>query len=571
MSEINDRKEFEERADFIDNEDLLLWTVENEHFREIQQQLLAKGAKLLAGPRGSGKTHHMKVAYYRALKTETLAIYVSFGKYYHLEPILYKSPRAFHIFHTWILGKILLGCQQLITDLNDLEGNRHVDLNIVNKFPLLDDFVSQTEKGIINEEHAELIARLTILEVEKTLETLADMLGKKKIILFLDDAALTLTPDYMREFFDVFRSLKSSRISPKASVYPGTTEYSPRFHIGEDAEKVDCWPNVEDRSYSDFMDQFIEKRFPTISNSIPNDIIDLLKYASFGIPRAFINLIRSFEESKKRKGSQEAFNAVIDEQAALIKAEYRSYSQKRPQYKTIIGTGDDLFEKITDIVTEENRAFQKNGRGEKQITIGIQQKQAFIINISRMIKFLIEAGLLFPLSSVKHGSSNKREYERYIPHLLFLIKKRAFSAGRGFNAGQIVEFIRRESAKHPVRRTVDNLLDKNRINNIKLDLPPCTHCGKERLSEDQKFCHHCGRQLVEKSRFEECMKISIDDLPLPEWQKHRLKEQTTLKKIEDIISHSDPGSELQKARQVGPKRSEKIVQIAKKYVEEFLA
>jgi hypothetical protein len=130
-----------------------------------------------------------------------------------------------------------------------------------------------------------------------------------------------------------------------------------------------------------------------------------------------------------------------------------------------------------------------------------------------MIKFLIEVDLLYPLTPVKHGgskveSSKQRVYERYIPHLLFLIKKRAFSTGRGFNAGQIVEYICRESAKHPVRRTIDNLLDKNQIEKITLDLPPCSHCGTLRLSEDQKFCHHCGHQLVEKSRFEECMKIS---------------------------------------------------------------
>jgi hypothetical protein len=570
MPEINDRKEFEERADFIDNDDLLNWTVENEHFRDIQKKLLAKGAKLLAGPRGSGKTHHMKIAYNRALRTNTLAIYVSFGKYYHLEPLLYKSPSAFKIFHTWILGKILLGCQQLITDLNDTHRKRYLDLNILNEFPNLRDFVSQTEKGIANEEHAELIARLTIYEVEKTLETLANKLDRNKIVLFLDDAALTLTPNYMQEFFDVFRSLKSSRISPKASVYPGTTEYGPRFHVGHDAIKVDCWSNVEDIDYRKFMDQFIKKRFPDIPKLIPKDIIDLLKYAAFGIPRAFINLIRDFEERRKDKRSQKVFNMVIEGQADLIKAEYRSLSKKMPQYKTIIRTGDDLFEKMTDILTGENQRFQKEGREEKQIIIGIQQKQEFTINISRMIRFLIEAGLLYPLTPVKHGSSNKREYERYIPHLLFLIKKRAFSSDRGFNPRQIVEFIRLESTKHPVRRTVDNLLDKNQIKSIKLDLPPCGNCGTLRMSVNQKFCHQCGHQLVEKSRFEECMKIPIDDLPIPEWQKERLKKQTSLKTIEDIISLSDPGSELQKVKQVGPIRSEKIDKIVRKYVEEFL-
>ena len=67
------------------------------------------------------------------------------------------------------------------------------------------------------------------------------------------------------------------------------------------------------------------------------------------------------------------------------------------------------------------------------------------------------------------------------------------------------------------------------------------------------------------------MKISINDLPLPDWQKERLKEQTSLKTIEDIISTSEPGSELQKIRHVGPKRSEKIITIVKRFVEEYLA
>lgn len=43
---------------------------------------------------------------------------------------------------------------------------------------------------------------------------------RKRAILLLDDAALTLTKEYMIEFFDVFRSLKTISISPKASVYP---------------------------------------------------------------------------------------------------------------------------------------------------------------------------------------------------------------------------------------------------------------------------------------------------------------------------------------------------------------
>jgi hypothetical protein len=256
----------------------------------------------------------------------------------------------------------MLGCQQLVDDLNNIRKKQYDEIKILEEFPNMGAFVSEAEKLSPFNEYVDLLERLTIHEVVKTLEILANKLNRNRIVLFLDDAALTLTPGYMREFFDVIRSLKSPRISPKASVYPGTTEYGPRFHVGHDAVKVDCWFNVEDKSYSQFMDQFILKRFPGIQTSIPKDIIDLLKYAAFGIPRVFINLIREFEQRKKSKGSQEVFNTVIDEQAALIKAQYKALPQKMPQYTTIINTGDDLFEKITSTLTAENHQIRQKGK-----------------------------------------------------------------------------------------------------------------------------------------------------------------------------------------------------------------
>ena len=83
-----------------------------------------------------------------------------------------------------------------------------------------------------------LISKLSIQRITTIIDELLKHSKRKRCILLLDDAALTLTPDYMVEFFDVFRSLKTQNISPKASVYPDTTQYGPRFHIGQDAEEV---------------------------------------------------------------------------------------------------------------------------------------------------------------------------------------------------------------------------------------------------------------------------------------------------------------------------------------------
>ncbi|GAH37896.1 unnamed protein product, partial [marine sediment metagenome] len=206
-------KEFEENAAFIESEDLIKWTVENEFFLGIQQKILQKGAKLIVGPRGTGKTHQMRFAYNTCLhhKNKPLAIYASFTKYYHLEPFLSKKSNAITIFHTWVLSKILLSCYQLLYDLNKSDIELYEKGSILSQKDL-EKFTSQTEKGTSQEWHDDIITNLTIDEVINTIEELAIKLGRTRTILLLDDAALTLTPEYLIEFFDVFRSLKKGRI-----------------------------------------------------------------------------------------------------------------------------------------------------------------------------------------------------------------------------------------------------------------------------------------------------------------------------------------------------------------------
>ena len=563
MEEIFDKKEYEERADFIKGEDLEKWTVESDFFRSIQDKILGRGAKLIVGPRGTGKTHQFLLAYNKCLKEKKmpLAVYVTFGKYYHLEPFLFKAPHAKKIFHNWVLSKIFLGCDKLITEIGG-ENISFEEISPLNK-KILEEFVAQAEKGDLRELEDEAFTALSIHKVTTALEILASRLNRKRAILLLDDAALTLTPDYMVEFFDIFRSLKTVTISPKASVYPGTTEYGPRFHVGHDAEEVKAWLNVEENDYASFMDDLIRKRFRSVKEEIPEDIIDLFKYASFGVPRAFIGLLRDYGQNRG-KTPQQKFNSVINGQAELIKDGYFSLERKMPQYKLIIKTGFDLFREVIKIITSENYKL----REEKQVQLGIPKEQS--LKFDRMVKLLIEAGLLYELTPVRHGGSD-REYRRYIPHLLFLIQDRAFSRiSRGFSPKEEVNFIKRKSAKHPVRRSFSTLLNKEQIDNIRLDLPPCPSCNTTRLTDYQKFCHYCGHELVENSSFEACMKIPIEQLPIPPLQKRRIKEETELKTVGELLSISDPARELRRVKQIGPKRAEKIYNKAKALVEEFL-
>ena len=81
-----------------------------------------------------------------------------------------------------------------------------------------------------------------------------------------------------------------------------------------------------------------------------------------------------------------------------------------------------------------------------------------------MMRFLIEAGLVYQLSQVRHGAD--RTYDRYVPHMLFLLEERAFSPGRGLHFKNTIKFIQRPNRKHPVRRTFKTLLSMEKLKSI---------------------------------------------------------------------------------------------------------
>ena len=78
----------------------------------------------------------------------------------------------------------------------------------------LKEFISLSEKGIYEgtENTENLLHEISIDKTIELINTTADLLKRKRIVILLDDAALTLTPEYLIEFFDVFRSLKTKRI-----------------------------------------------------------------------------------------------------------------------------------------------------------------------------------------------------------------------------------------------------------------------------------------------------------------------------------------------------------------------
>lgn len=539
--------------------------------KTIVDELLVHGAKLLVGPRGCGKTHLMRFAWAQSVNdvNQPFAIYLSFNRYLRLEPLLRSKSNALDLFHGWILCLCYLGLHEAIEEHLKRDAAK-VEEDLWLEYPKedLQVIVSRLERGgALPHEHQEIFDSMSLVMLKQAIERIAKALYRNRSVVLMDDAALTLAPEYLPDFFDLFRALKAPTISPKASVYPGTTEYGPRFHVAHEAEEVQAWISVEHVTYSELMGSIGAKRMTNYA-LVPPDIRELFKYVAFGIPRAYLLLLQEYVKSEEQGTQQSRINTIIEKFIKNKEAEYLSLIQKVPKFTTLIKTGLDLFNAMCSALIEENKVSIP--AGEKQLYVGVQETSARNLYVERMFSLLVEAGLLYGVTSVSHGK--ERVYERFIPHLGTLIKDRAFSEGRGFSPTKVVDSIRLPNAKHPLRRSVSTLLGQEAIGNLKLDLPPCQNCQTPRISDSAKHCHNCGAKLTDASAFASCMNIELASIPdLTAWQQRKLStEFTDVKTVGDFMSLRDPGTELRRIHQVGKARATRINQSIEAFVDEFL-
>ncbi|MCK1607255.1 zinc ribbon domain-containing protein [Bradyrhizobium sp. 166] len=561
-----DLEEFEVRADHVDETVLRNHTARGDWFENIHRALVSNSLTLLVGPRGCGKTHMMRYTWLQCIDQEKLplAVYVSFNRYLRLEPLLKTRSDAVRIFQIWMLARIISSMADVAARISKTK-----EFDVYGLFGLskarLGSLIAQLERAsILGPDDEGAAANISTEMVVSAIDALRERAGRKRVVLMLDDAALTLTPEYLFEFFDTVRVLKRTSIAPKCSVYPGTTEYGPRFHAHHEGNQVQAWLSVDGPSYHAIMSQIGEMRYPD-GTKLSQDVRDLLIFAAFGMPRAYLSLLREVVAAEGQ--GQATVNNVVRQHREHSIAEFRSLGTKMPRFATIVRIGEELFNGIVRAVGSSNEELVD--KKEKQLLIGIDATLTPLQR--RMIDLLVEAGLLYEHPEVSHGGPERR-YRRFTPHIAALIAVRAFSGkSRGFSPAATVEFLRRRSTKHPVRRVIATLLPSDELTALKLDLPACQVCGTPRMNDTQRFCHACGSKLADPSTFFQLMGLPISKVTnLTEWQRERVHDHG-LRTIGDLLSLSDPGTELRKIPLVGNVRAQKILSGVEDYVDEFLS
>lgn len=559
------------RADYIPLEQLLDETSNSgELFQKVHKELVNRALRTIVGPRGCGKTHMMRYAWLKCKSTSAMpfAIYVSFNRYFRLEPLLSSHPGAIQQFHSWVLARVLIALKDCIDAWGtaDNEGRAFIEPYFL--LEQLSSFVSRIERNQpLDEENLVLSNSLSIERVQTIIDRARQRLGRKFSVLLMDDAALTLTPDYLIEFLDIIRSLKSTTIAPKASVYPGTTEVSPRFHQGQDSIQIPVWISINESQYDNIMQNIADKRIKGLE-TIPLDAQSMLRFASFGIPRAYLTMLDEYQRGDFNT-AQQGVNKIIKEHLEARIAEFRSLGKKIPKFEQIIIAG----EKVINGIAKEIKAFNETLilKQEKELTYGVREEELTPI-VERMFKLLVEAGLVFDDGTVKHGTP-ARIYRRFIPHTSLLLSFRAFGAGAGGSIKQTLDAIAFKTTKHPLRKSLAKMSTEVDLQTLDFSLPKCSFCDTRRLTDSQRFCHNCGHQLVDASTFNQCLDTEITSVPgLTEWQRKQIGTQLqNLRTIRDYLAKQDPAADLLTVRGFGIRKTTKIVGILNGYVDDYLS
>ena len=555
-----DEKVFTEQAEYIDSANLENWHIEHPNEKLIMKKLCQGGAKLLTGPRGCGKTTLLLKAYNEMRhRKDVFSVYVNFKTSLKIEPLYRKNTNGSYWFNQWLFLKIYKG---IFKSLRDYEIADSIDLVFSEKD--IDSYINKIELGIVDE-ISTVNELLSISILEDEIKKILSVRGMSSCVLLLDDAAHAFSKEQQYDFFEFFRNIKSREISPKAAIYPGVTNFSASFHVGHDAEEINVWIKVTDDDYIEFMTKLLQKRFPAeifLQLTKDKDLLNLICYSSFGIPRALLNIVHNLWKGKKSVEMDCSRNGIlksIRQVNGLFMNIYKSLEEQLPIYKEFVKKGDGIYETLLESLKQYNK---EKDFFNQAVEVGI--KKPIPVELDKVFNFLQYAGLLMYARELSRGENGR--YAIYIINYGFLIEKNVFGGRTNIKNVELATALKTRNMHEYKRFTIESLLGEGDIRDMfPFSLPPCPKCHTPIISADTKFCSECGEKLVTPSLFEELVKNDISKLPLTSHRVETIKQNSTIRTIRDILMDKDH-KELRGVPQVGAYWTSRIFSYAEEYI-----
>lgn len=360
--------EFVIRTEELTNEQISQFFVSSDYEQSIIDKLKAPSPVLLIGSRGVGKSFLFKVSEIQLLNEfeehRILPVSLTFRK---ASLISTSTPDQFQY---WMLARI---CSELLralkrtgiittisSGLGILTGDTSPDSSKI------DCIVKEFEESWKTPGMVIDVANIPSLDdFLDAVQDLCEELNISRIVLFIDEAAHVFLPQQQREFFTLFRDLRSPYIKCNAAVYPGVTVYGDTFEPIHDAVRINLIRNVNDDNYISNMKEMVMRQVNNSSLATQlsqhGENFTLLAYAASGNPRHLLNSVAMAEKMNSNSVNQ-VFREYYREKQW---SEHTKLSERFPGYKSFIDWGRDFLEtNVIPELKEKNDAFISNATGK---------------------------------------------------------------------------------------------------------------------------------------------------------------------------------------------------------------
>jgi len=182
-----------------------------------------------------------------------------------------------------------------------------------------------------------------IEQLKDTLEDLCKATRVRRIALLFDEAAHIFRPEQQRQFFTLFRDLRSPYITCNAAVYPGVTSYGPTFQPAHDATVLDLNRSVLDEAYLERMREIVTKQADAqfmggIERNADN--FNALAFAVSGNPRLLLKTVAL----AKKLGTKEVTSVLKEFYRTTIWSEHSNLPERYAGHEALVDWGRSFIE-----------------------------------------------------------------------------------------------------------------------------------------------------------------------------------------------------------------------------------
>jgi hypothetical protein len=528
------------RTEDIPNEELLDLFVETKQDRDIIESIKATSPVVLVGSRGVGKSFLLRVAEEEMLlnfgEKRILPVYLTFTK----SSLLHTHDKG--QFVNWMLARI---CSRIIRALRKqgflasppraisvLTGGTSDGVNYK-----IENIATSYENSWQNSSSKIDLSGLPTVEgFIDAIEQICDELNIKRINLLIDEAAHIFRPEQQRQFFTLFRDLRTPFLSCNAAVYPGITSYGDSFQSAHDAVFIYIDRDVLQDDYVSKMREIVEKQLEADSDLL-NEIskngqnFATLAYAASGNPRLLLKTV-----TRAPRVTAKQINEVIREfYRTDLWSEHSGLSEKYPGHSIMIEWGRRFIEGI--VLPELQKKNNQYLSEDKKTTCFFWIHRDAPLAVKEAMRLLSYTGIV-----IEHSQGIKATRSeigtRYMANLGCLFSLEAAPASTAYN--------------------IAKGLTPKRMSEYGM-----SYEFFEELIEVMPVFKESDLSDVLQNELEK----SIEVLDLSSWQKEALTS-IGMRSIKDILQASE--EKLRTAYYVGEKRARRVRSAALASVYEYL-